>query len=415
MPIDLVVHTPGGLVLASEQIARALHKHPAKVTVLVPHYAMSGGTLLALAADEIVMDDNAVLGPVDPQIGQWPAASIIKVAESKPIERVERRDTDPRRPLAQGQKQIKEFVLMKLLDDFPADRANELADKLSSGQWTHDYPLTIDQLAELGLPVKTELPREVYDLMDLYPQSGSGRRCSTCRCPTATRRALGPVQAVRRDPGKPGHDLRSGPASRAGLDQRVDRLERGRGLGGASSAGPTTSTISPRAPSAKRSATSRAVPRTTSSCSFVSSRHTATSRSGSSSGAHRKRARQPSRRLERDQRLVAALELGAQVALLARQEAGETPALGGQPRRDQRCHDGRRAGSTSTGRPRAMHSRTSTNPGSDTPGVPASLTSATCRPSATRSCELARAAALVVLVEADQPRLDPMAVEQLRV
>ena len=88
VPIDLVVHTPGGLVLAAEQIARALHSHPAKVTVLVPHYAMSGGTLLALAADEIVMDENAVLGPVDPQIGQWPAASIIKVAESKPLERV---------------------------------------------------------------------------------------------------------------------------------------------------------------------------------------------------------------------------------------------------------------------------------------------------------------------------------------
>ena len=69
VPIDLVLHTPGGLVLASEQIAHALAKHPGKVTVFVPHYAMSGGTLLALAADEIVMDDNAVLGPVDPQIG----------------------------------------------------------------------------------------------------------------------------------------------------------------------------------------------------------------------------------------------------------------------------------------------------------------------------------------------------------
>jgi len=40
-PIDLILHTPGGLVLASEQIARALCSHPAKVTVFVPHYAMS--------------------------------------------------------------------------------------------------------------------------------------------------------------------------------------------------------------------------------------------------------------------------------------------------------------------------------------------------------------------------------------
>ena len=102
VPIDLVAHTPGGLVLASEQIARALHRHPARVTVIVPHYAMSGGTLLALAADEIVMDENAVLGPVDPQIGQWPAASIIKVAESQAARARQRRDADPRRPRAQG-------------------------------------------------------------------------------------------------------------------------------------------------------------------------------------------------------------------------------------------------------------------------------------------------------------------------
>ena len=51
VPIDVVLHTPGGLVLAAEQIAKALCRHPAKVTVLVPHYATSGGTLVALAAD----------------------------------------------------------------------------------------------------------------------------------------------------------------------------------------------------------------------------------------------------------------------------------------------------------------------------------------------------------------------------
>ena len=89
VPIDLILHTPGGLVLASEQIAHALRKHPAKVTVMVPHYAMSGGTLISLAADEIIMDENAVLGPVDPQVGQQPAASILKVLERKPIQEVD--------------------------------------------------------------------------------------------------------------------------------------------------------------------------------------------------------------------------------------------------------------------------------------------------------------------------------------
>jgi ClpP class serine protease len=175
VPIDLVAHTPGGLVLASEQIARALHRHPARVTVMVPHYAMSGGTLLALAADEILLDENAVLGPVDPQVGQWPAASIIKVAESKPIERVDDETLILADVSRKAQVQIRDFVVGVLRDDHPAEKATELADKLSSGQWTHDFPLTVEMLSELGLPVATNIPVEVFELMELYPQLGRQR------------------------------------------------------------------------------------------------------------------------------------------------------------------------------------------------------------------------------------------------
>ena len=167
VPIDLVAHTPGGLVLASEQIARALHRHPAKVTVIVPHYAMSGGTMLGLAADEIVMDENAVLGPVDPQVGQWPAASIIAAAESKPKERVNDETLILADIARKAQSQVQEFVAEVLLDDFPEERARSLASQLSSGRWTHDYPLTFEALAQIGLPVSKDLPEEVFGLMDL--------------------------------------------------------------------------------------------------------------------------------------------------------------------------------------------------------------------------------------------------------
>ena len=85
VPIDLVLHTPGGLVLASLQIARAIQAHKGKVTVVVPHYAMSGGTLIALAADEIMMDSHAVLGPVDPQLGHYPAASLVKLSNIREL------------------------------------------------------------------------------------------------------------------------------------------------------------------------------------------------------------------------------------------------------------------------------------------------------------------------------------------
>ena len=50
---------------------------------------MSGGTLIALAADEIVMSEYAVLGPVDPQLGEYPAASILKAVAKKPVAETE--------------------------------------------------------------------------------------------------------------------------------------------------------------------------------------------------------------------------------------------------------------------------------------------------------------------------------------
>jgi ClpP class serine protease len=175
VPLDLVVHTPGGLVLASEQIARALHRHPARVTVIVPHYAMSGGTLLALAADEILMDENAVLGPVDPQIGAWPAASIIKVAEHKPLERVNDETLILADLARKAQSQMKDTVRSLLVDDFPPDRAEYIVDELTMGKWTHDFPLTVEALLELGLRVKADLPLEAFNLMDLYPQVGRQR------------------------------------------------------------------------------------------------------------------------------------------------------------------------------------------------------------------------------------------------
>jgi ClpP class serine protease len=48
--------------------------------------------------------------------------------------------------------------------------AEALAAKLAGGHWTHDYALTAGQATELGLPVKVGMPREVMELMKLYPQ-----------------------------------------------------------------------------------------------------------------------------------------------------------------------------------------------------------------------------------------------------
>jgi ClpP class serine protease len=170
VPLDIILHTPGGLVLAALQIARALRGHKGRVTAFVPHYAMSGGTLIALAADEIVMCRHSVLGPIDPQLGDSPAASILKVVEQKPISEID----DKTLILADvGRKAIGQLksAAGKLLDRrLPAEKAELLAEKLSAGIWTHDYPITPDEARELGLPISTEMPDRVLELMALYPQ-----------------------------------------------------------------------------------------------------------------------------------------------------------------------------------------------------------------------------------------------------
>ena len=175
VPIDLILHTPGGLVLAAEQIAEALLRHPAKVTVFVPHYAMSGGTLIALAADEIVMDENAVLGPVDPQLGQYPAASVLKVLERKDPKDVDDETLILADVAEKAIQQVQRTVEKLLRKHMDASQARRTAEVLSHGTWTHDYPIDVEEARNLGLKVSTEMPQEVYELMELYPQPRGGR------------------------------------------------------------------------------------------------------------------------------------------------------------------------------------------------------------------------------------------------
>jgi len=166
--IVMILHTPGGLVLAASQIAQALRDHDGKVTAVVPHYAMSGGTLIALGADEIVIDDHAALGPVDPQLGQYAAASLVEVA------RMPGRHDDQTLLLADvGRKALRqvEALAVSLLErNADPATAREVARVLATGVWTHDHPLMARDLQQLRLPVRVGLPEEERTLMDLYPQ-----------------------------------------------------------------------------------------------------------------------------------------------------------------------------------------------------------------------------------------------------
>jgi ClpP class serine protease len=167
-PIEIILHTPGGLVLAAQQIAAALADHDGKVTAVVPHYAMSGGTLIALAADEIVIDAHSALGPVDPQLGEFAARSLVEVAA------MAGQHDDKTLLLADtGRKaleQVEVFVARLLARHMKPDRAASVANLLATGTWTHDHPLLAPELSELGLPIRVGVGKLERELMTLFPQ-----------------------------------------------------------------------------------------------------------------------------------------------------------------------------------------------------------------------------------------------------
>jgi ClpP class serine protease len=197
--IEIILHTPGGLVLAAQQIAGALADHAGKVTAVVPHYAMSGGTLIALGADEIVLDPHSVLGPVDPQLGEYPAASLVEVA-NRPGDHEDKTlimaDVG-RKAIAQ----VEGFTMRLLEGKLGPDRAKQVAHLMAAGTWTHDHPLQVHELQILGLPLLVGVPEKERDLMTLYPQP------------------RGRTPAVEYTPGPPAPTLprrREGPRSKSG-------------------------------------------------------------------------------------------------------------------------------------------------------------------------------------------------------
>lgn len=80
--LDVLLHSPGGLAEATETIVVLLRNRFRHVRFIVPSFAKSAATMLALSGDAILMDDTAELGPIDPQMalgngGYAPAGAIL--------------------------------------------------------------------------------------------------------------------------------------------------------------------------------------------------------------------------------------------------------------------------------------------------------------------------------------------------
>jgi ClpP class serine protease len=165
-PIDLILHTPGGLALAAEMIAMALKRHLAKVTVMVPFYAMSGGTLIALAADELRMEPYSVLGPVDPQIAGMPAVSLLRLLQLKPMEMIQDQSLVLLDVARLALENVQRFVRWLLEGRVPPEQAAGIAEFLTGGYLAHDTPITMEVIREMGLNVVEGILARVYDLFE---------------------------------------------------------------------------------------------------------------------------------------------------------------------------------------------------------------------------------------------------------
>ncbi len=179
-PIDFIIHTPGGYALAAQMMAMAIKFHPSKVTVMVPFYAMSGGSLMSLAAGEIRMEKYSVLGPVDPQIptpdGMYPAGSITTLAKTKPIQNITDRMVIMSDVANLEIENAKAFVMWLLQGKMDKEQAERVADFLARGYMSHATPITLDVARAIGLNVVEGIPDKVYELFKTFTFTGQPYR-----------------------------------------------------------------------------------------------------------------------------------------------------------------------------------------------------------------------------------------------
>ena len=174
-PIDFIVHTEGGLTFAADLMAMALRYHKAKVTVMVPFYAMSDGTYLVLAADEIMMEKCSILAPVEPLVDDMAANAVMGILKRKPIETISDRTILLAEAARMETENAKEFVKWLLIDKMNEEQATQVANFLVGGFMASTTPITLDVARAIGLNVLEGVPDKVHQLFETIEFTGGMR------------------------------------------------------------------------------------------------------------------------------------------------------------------------------------------------------------------------------------------------
>jgi hypothetical protein len=204
--LDLVLATHGGSATAARRLALLLHDYTDHLTVLIAHRAWSAGTLLAMAAHELVLGPLAELGPLDPRIGSLSNAdsgpSMVSSEDVRAFRRMAEdwfgvdRDEDRLQVLAllaqrvfppslgtfyraeQLTRQLAGELLAYHLPDADSATRQAVVDQLVSGYHAHDYAITRTQARELGLRVTYPEPLEEALIWDVVGEC----RAQTVAC-----------------------------------------------------------------------------------------------------------------------------------------------------------------------------------------------------------------------------------------
>jgi hypothetical protein len=192
--LDLVLHTPGGGIAATEALARYLRQMFGRnIRAIVPQIAMSAGTMLSLSCKSVVMGKQTSLGPIDPQIGGIPA-DVVVTEFKRAFDEI---SADPRKAavwapilgryspsfLTQceyavdwSQAFVKEALIANMFADQPdsANRAQAVVNALSSAaiNKAHNKHLGIERMREIGITVE-----QLEDDPDLQDATLSVHHC----------------------------------------------------------------------------------------------------------------------------------------------------------------------------------------------------------------------------------------------
>jgi ClpP class serine protease len=169
-PIDIVIHTLGGYSLAAELIAAALKARPrtAPTRAYIPYVAMSGGTMVALAADTIYMGKNAALGPIDSLYAGFSGTSYAKLLQTKPADKIDDRTFLLAFEVEKYERDANRKAC-EIIDD--AHKPNGATDcrvvhALMSASRPHSQRIPYSEAKALEMNVEEGCPDEVYALVD---------------------------------------------------------------------------------------------------------------------------------------------------------------------------------------------------------------------------------------------------------